>query len=224
MPATGPSVDRRSLAWACRAAQSSTVCSLICFGCAQQYTSVKCWESLCHDSTWYPHQRSVADIRMVRVSDSLLNLERHDPEKLASWFSLDVFRRRYARDDAASGNPFQSSGPWEEPQWEWRRELLLPAKEWSSKVYEHLYVYSLNLYHNRVYNMGNVCARSITLRLEVFDVFCRRYLSFYCVAQKTSAVIESANTLSIKCVETAGFHFAVCARELAVCGHFACTR
>ena len=134
MPMTGASVDRRSLTGACRAAQSNTVRSLICFGCAQQYTSVKCWETLCHESTWHSHQKSFADIRMLRVADSLLLLEGRDPEMLASWFSMDVFRRRYARDDAASGNPFQSGGPWEGAHWEWRRELLIPAKEWLRKV------------------------------------------------------------------------------------------
>jgi hypothetical protein len=90
MPLVGPSVDRRTLTFVCKLAGSDSLCALICFGCAQLHTSVKSWETFGRLSEHRGKLWSNSDIRMLRVSDTLLHLERKDPKLFVQSFSYEV--------------------------------------------------------------------------------------------------------------------------------------
>ena len=70
MPLIGPSVDRRTLTLVCRLARSATLRALVCFTCAQVFTSVKAWERMYGSAAgrWCLEAGdSKAQIRMCKV-------------------------------------------------------------------------------------------------------------------------------------------------------------
>ena len=128
MPLIGPSVDRRTLTLVCRLARSETLKGLVCFACAQLFTSVKSWECMYKPSR-NPHSQAYnSDIRMCKVSDTLLCLEMKDLEAFMRNFSLEEFRKRYARADSACGNPLEGAHELDPDSVEWQRRLLIPEK------------------------------------------------------------------------------------------------
>ena len=68
MPLIGPSVDRRSLSLVTRLANSDTIRSLMCFTCAQIFTSVKSWEEMslaCYEIPLASKVVSVSDFELA---------------------------------------------------------------------------------------------------------------------------------------------------------------
>jgi hypothetical protein len=124
VPLLGPSIDRRSLSLVCKLARSENLQALICFGCAQLHTWVRCWQG-----TKKTQFQSHGNIRMKSVQGSLLSLENKNPELFMRAFSVEGFKARYARDDAPGGNPFANDDVLSSDCWEWRRRLLLPSKD-----------------------------------------------------------------------------------------------
>ena len=108
MPLIGPSVDRRTLALVNRAANSDTVCSLMCFVCAQLHTWVASWETL-----QPPHRRNPllkgqrSQIAYHNVKDTLLRLEAEDVDSFLLSCSLEHFRRRFASERGSRSNPLR---------------------------------------------------------------------------------------------------------------------
>ena len=71
MPIIGPSVDRRTLTLLCRLANSDTVCSLVCFACAQIHRWVASWEKLQPDfGESFLHRGQRADIAYHKESQT----------------------------------------------------------------------------------------------------------------------------------------------------------
>jgi len=120
MPIIGPSIDRRTLTLVCRVAGSDNIQSLMCFCCNQIHTRVSSWERMCSKN---PDRRS--EIQMYDVKDSLLRLAENDWEAFCLNFSCDLFRDRYATDDAAEGNPFKDAEELRDGNYEWRRRVLV---------------------------------------------------------------------------------------------------
>ena len=89
MPLVGPSVDRRTLTMVCRLAKSETLHGLVCIACTQLLTRVNAWECMYKPCRSFESEASKSDIRMCRVGDTLLQLERDDLQAFLRNFSLD---------------------------------------------------------------------------------------------------------------------------------------
>ena len=112
MPLIGPSVDRRTLTLVCRLARSATLRALVCFTCAQVFTSVKAWERMYGSAAgrWCLEAGdSKAQIRMCKVQDTLLKLRAKDSAAFMRICCLGEFRTRYGSAEGPGANPFANA-------------------------------------------------------------------------------------------------------------------
>ena len=128
MPLIGPSVDRRTLTLVCRLARSETLRGLVCFTCAQVFTSVTSWERMHGPAPSREALDSKAAIRMCNVGETLLKLEGTDLSAFMRNCSLELFRKRYGQEDSPNGSPFASAPELAPDAGEWQRRLLIPSK------------------------------------------------------------------------------------------------